>query len=513
MWFEGGPETRASASLKVLLTIGLIVLTQIAVFKHAPGWGVGAFCLAWAAAAAVTMPAIFRHHGAVVAFASAVLLSLFELDRVSFIGLVCFWIALTTAALLPLTTVFEDAFRWAQRLFLHGLASLVGPLIDLWVVNRALPPGSVGKAVGKTPMIILPLVGGAVFLTLFATANPVLADFLAKIRWPTIDVEFIGRTIFAGFVLVLSWGALRPRAAPVFLSVISGAPVKLSAATLVLSLIVFNALFALQNGLDAVFLWSGAKLPQGLTFAEYAHRGAYTLIFTALLAGAFVLVALHPQAPAAKSGAVRALVVLWTLQNLMLVASSALRTADYVEAYGLTPLRLAALVWMALVAVGLALICWRLIRGRSGGWLINANAAAAALVLIVSSGVDYGAVSAWWNVRHPQQPSGKIDLCYLRDEGVRALVPLVEMEQTQLDPVTRETVQTIRADLVQRMWMLRADPYSFTPRDARRLAKAKAVNGGRPFAEPAVRRNCDLTPIVPKPTAESYQDQSHAFRR
>ena len=63
-------------------------------------------------------------------------------------------------------------------------------------------------------------------------------------------------------------------------------------ATLTLSLFTFNAIFAIQNGLDIAFLWSGAALPEGVTLAEYAHRGAYPLIATALLAGLFVLVAL-----------------------------------------------------------------------------------------------------------------------------------------------------------------------------------------------------------------------------
>ena len=59
----------------------------------------------------------------------------------------------------------------------------------------------------------------------------------------------------------------------------------------------FQAVFALQNGLDLAFLWSGAPLPDGMTLAEYAHRGAYPLIATALLAGLFVLVTLRPGAP------------------------------------------------------------------------------------------------------------------------------------------------------------------------------------------------------------------------
>ena len=46
--------------------------------------------------------------------------------------------------------------------------------------------------------------------------------------------------------------------------------------------------------MDFVYLWGGKTLPDGMSYAEYAHRGAYPLIATALLAGAFVLVALRP---------------------------------------------------------------------------------------------------------------------------------------------------------------------------------------------------------------------------
>ena len=54
------------------------------------------------------------------------------------------------------------------------------------------------------------------------------------------------------------------------------------------ALLSFNGLFAVQNGMDAAFLWGRAGLPEGLTYAAYAHRGAYALIVTALLAAAFV---------------------------------------------------------------------------------------------------------------------------------------------------------------------------------------------------------------------------------
>lgn len=55
-------------------------------------------------------------------------------------------------------------------------------------------------------------------------------------------------------------------------------------AALLRALVVFNAIFAVQTLLDAAYLWGGVALPDGLSYAAYAHRGAYPLIVTALLA-------------------------------------------------------------------------------------------------------------------------------------------------------------------------------------------------------------------------------------
>src|SRR5581483_6319539 len=99
-----------------------------------------------------------------------------------------------------------------------------------------------------------------------------------------------------------------------------------NALSVTLSLILFNALFAVENGLDLAFLWSGAPLPHGVTLAAYAHRGAYPLIVTALLAAGFVLLTARPDSELAKRPLIRRLVVAWILQNVFLVLSSVLRT-------------------------------------------------------------------------------------------------------------------------------------------------------------------------------------------
>ena len=78
----------------------------------------------------------------------------------------------------------------------------------------------------------------------------------------------------------------------------------------------FNLIFAVQTLLDLTYLWNGADLPSGMTHAEYAHRGAYPLVVTVLLAGAFALIS-RPFTDGNRP--LRVLLALWIGQNVMLV--------------------------------------------------------------------------------------------------------------------------------------------------------------------------------------------------
>ena len=141
--------------------------------------------------------------------------------------------------------------------------------------------------------------------------------------------------------------------------------------------------------------------------AEYAHRGAYPLIVTALLAAAFVLAAMRKGGAGERSALIRGLVYLWIAQNVLLVVSSMLRLELYVEEYTLTGLRLAAGLWMGLVAIGLVLIVARIVLGRSNGWLVASNLVALGVTLFGVSAVDTNAMIAWYNVAHSREMGGK----------------------------------------------------------------------------------------------------------
>jgi hypothetical protein len=348
---------------------------------------------------------------------------------------------------------------------------------------------------------MLPVLGGVLFLSLFTIANPVISQALAALRIPEPDLP---RLIFWGAVGGAAWAVLRPRglrrtlAAPGLKGELDLPGV--TTASVTISLLVFNGLFALQNGLDIAYLWSGAALPRGMTLAGYAHRGAYPLIATALLAGLFVLVFLRPGSATAQAKWPRILVTGWVAQNLFLVASTALRTIDYLQVYSLTRLRIAALIWMALVACGLALICWRLLRGKSASWLINANAAAACVALAACSVFDLGAVAAAWNIRHASEVGGggvALDVCYLDRLDGAAVVSLAELEQRLLSPEFRARVEWTRRVETAALVKRQADWRGWRWRDARRLARVRELAGpDRPWEPGEPAGSCAPAPAI-----------------
>jgi len=474
---------RHSFVLKIGITI-LLVMAFERLFPTIPnGVCVGIFALVWLLGLILARPTTRQPH-----LASAIALALTGLFCVSLaydpgpLAWVLFWCGLSIAALLPRTAGFDDAWRWAVRLLLHGVSGPFTPMFDLLRLLRIQPRGGRSSARALAALLGLPLIGTIIFIALFASANPVLANLLGRIQLPSP-----GQAIEWILVTLMVWPALRPHQLVSRLGGRIPDPVVAlpgtSLPSVLLALSLFNAVFAVENGLDLAYLWSGAPLPAGMGMTEYVHRGAYPLIATALLAGFLVLTMLRPGSATASHTGARRLVALWVGQNVFLVASSALRTIEYVALYELTAWRIAALAWMALVATGLVLICWRIWFGRSARWLINANALAAAIVLIPCCFVDLQAIAAVWNVRHARETGGKgapIDLCYLGQMGAPALLPLIEFEQRPLSPALLDRVHYIRDDILTSVEDRQSRWWSWTPHDAWRLARARAALGRNP---------------------------------
>lgn len=327
-----------------------------------------------------------------------------ELNTLSFLILLA---SLTIALLLatdPETAGLAERARALRNFFLLG---------PLRFFPEALQVFNMSAFTRGIALWLLPAVLSTVFVALFTAANPVIEQWVSLLN-PTLIFEYVsvGRVLFWTMMLALVWPFIhvRWRQRKVATTIAADAPELaplppfipaefvpaefLGASTILRSLILFNLLFAAQSVLNGLYLWGHVALPANMTYAAYAHRGAYPLIATALLTAAFVLAAMRPGGPGEKSTVIRPLVYLWVGQNVLLVASSILRLDLYVDIYMLTYWRIAAFIWMGLVAVGLILIVARIALNRSNLWLVGANLVALTIVLYTCSLVNFDALIA-----------------------------------------------------------------------------------------------------------------------
>ncbi|MGI2033291.1 DUF4153 domain-containing protein [Rhizobium panacihumi] len=309
---------------------------------------------------------------------------------------------------------------------------------------------------------LFPLGMGLVFLLLFSVANPLIEMGLSNIDLSfLLNLPDLGRMTLWLVTAITAWAIMRPRLirrfrrrAPEKAEAGIKASTFLDHTALVRCLSVFNLLFAMQTLLDLMYLWGGAELPAGMSHAEYAHRGAYPLVATALLAAAFVLIAMRRGGPGDHSRLIRILVIAWILQNVLLCLSSILRLDLYVGTYSLTGLRIAAGIWMGLVAAGLTLILLRIALRRSNQWLISMNLVTLATVLYLCACFDFSGFIARFNVENslrPEHQGEPLDIYYLASLGPSAIAAFdLYLASLPADAVERARVECKKQELVDR---------------------------------------------------------------
>ncbi|HKI48874.1 MAG TPA: DUF4173 domain-containing protein [Desulfobacteria bacterium] len=347
------------------------------------------------------------------------------------------FLGITSIALLSHPGWTHNALMWLRSVFDFWTQNIFRALSDIKLIKKLFQTEDNPNQAGiRLKNWILPLALTLVFVALFTGANPILLRWLNLINWHWIfDFLTFERVFLWSAVIILCWPLLQPRfrlnQKPLretdFKKIRDLFHFLFSKESILYSLVIFNLLFSVQTAMDLIYLWGGTALPDGMSYAEYAHRGAYPLIATALLAGAFVLVALRPGSVTEGMQPIRYLVYCWIGQNVFLVVSSIWRTTLYIEEYSLTYLRLAALIWMGLVALGLVSLILRIVWTRSNIWLINLNGLTLLTVLMLCAFINLGSVIAQFNVEHCREVNGKgptLDLKYLEEIGTAALPAL-----------------------------------------------------------------------------------------
>lgn len=379
----------------------------------------------------------------------------------------------------------RHAGAWAYAVLLMPVRMVEVLTRDLRLLRRRR---SVSRRAGASLSRVLlawvvPVVLGIVFLCLFCMANPVIdhgvdkvlgsiADFIIWLELPELIRILFWLVVAAG--LWGFWRIRRGRASqlvrPPPLPLLARPPEE-QPALVWRCLGLFNVLFALETVTDLIYLWGGCALPEGMSYATYAHRGAYPLVVTALLSAGLTLFFFPPGRRAERDPVARALVLCWLAQNVLLTVSAVWRLHLYVDVYTLTRLRVAAFVWMGLVGFGLLAIGWRIARARDNRWLLDVNAMALLGVLLGCVWWPMDGYIARHNVQYCREAGGPgrvLDITYLQQLGPEAIPALrayarlpagrsadARHAADQLAEELRQELVNPRAWTVRRSWLAR----------------------------------------------------------
>lgn len=321
------------------------------------------------------------------------------------------------------------------------------------------------NGLGLPPMWVfaVPLLLVSVFAVLIVPANLVLT------RWTIQGFDHLGemlnhlsygRLFFWTLTALAVYGLFRFRvgrrlrrerpATPVFAEDEEHSQHALKAC--LLTLVGLNVLYLLSNTVDAFYLWFGFELPEGMTYADFAHQGSYRLMIAAVLSAVTITFFLPSGSRALQHGKARLLAYAFVVQNLIVLAAATRRLELYMEGFGLTHFRLAAVLWMLLVGVGFVLILVRIHGSRPIEFLFRTNAVSALLLLSVVALWNTDGFIADWNVDRYESGKQKIvDVGYLDTLDAGAFPALVRLGRIARKRKDLQTTDHVTATLQRRV--------------------------------------------------------------
>ena len=308
-----------------------------------------------------------------------------------------------------------------------GSALLGSPLVLASARRRERPARSrfslriaLGGGAIAVPLLL-------VFGSLFAAADPLFARYASDLAHSLDEiVEHLGTVAFVAWLTSGLLAGLLLARCPAGVGMPPPRPALGAAIGVAVALVV--ALFATFLAVQARALLGGAEWVESrvdLSYSEYARGGFFQLLACAGIALPLGLVAdwtVSREDPrrrrmALLSAALAALV-------LAVVASAARRMALYVEAYGLTELRLyasAVMLWVAIVSIALGAAA---IRGTRERLCFHAMVSAAAVVGGLAI-VNPGARIAAYNASRELRAGAPFDASYAVSLGADAVPSLL----------------------------------------------------------------------------------------
>jgi hypothetical protein len=430
----------ASFIIGAALVIG-VVADQL---LHAPLWGINLpIAAALLAAAGMAVPAeegrphwtwlasvffasmwVVRDAETLLAWDLLAALALASLPLLRERGITLLAVDLIELGISPLRTAWAVTFGTFD--FVQALRSRMLPA----------PAGSRAhaRAIGAGVLLATPLV--LVFGSLFASADPVFDRAVSSVFSGTL-APLVSHAVVASALAWATAGYLWALAKPPRLATESLLRIpEIGGPQVLTPLIATVSLFAIFIAVQATSLFGGAGFVEtttGLTFAEYARRGFFQLVFASALVLPLLYFAPVLAGPLDREGRalLKGLLAVQLGLTGLVLASALWRMALYIQVYGLTEDRLNGTAIMLWIAGTLGVFACTVVRERprhaAFGSLIAAVVALAALNL-----ANPQALIARFNLAN--QNGREIDFDHLARLGGDAVPILVSrIEQVPAD--------------------------------------------------------------------------------
>ncbi len=255
------------------------------------------------------------------------------------------------------------------------------------------------------------------FFVLYQRANPLFKDFTQKINldfieWPWVRFTFFGFLLLYGFFYsrnipsLYAWdkkqkNKLENNTATENRLFGRSFNINMEYKTGLVLIILLNALLAIVNVLDIMYMWSGRGLPEGMNYSDFVHQGTANLIFSVILAIIIILFFFRNKMHFfEKAKHFKVLAIIWMLQNLLLSLSTAYRNQLYISEYTLTYKRLGVYIWLAIVAFGLITTLIKLYKKKTNWFLVRANSWSLISILVLLSLFNWDLIITKFNIKH-----------------------------------------------------------------------------------------------------------------
>lgn len=343
-------------------------------------------------------------------------------------------------SLLLLSAFSFNAKTSAVFSFLFGIftffTSFVYVIID--AVNRSSQKTETdkpakGHKVLATGIVVLLCI---LFFALYQNANPSFAENTKWINLDFISVKWIAFTIFGFFVAytllyhkTLSGPETWENNLALKTSISDEENIKRYETERFAGTLLFvflNLMLVILNYGDISTIWFNAALPEGVNHSDFVHNGVGIIILSIIIAtSVFMYLYRENYSNVKLSGFLKILVVIWVIQNLVMLFSTATRNQIYIESYNLTYKRIGVYVWLSLAVIGLIISAIKIVKEKSNWYLVRSNFALWFTVLSFSSVVNWDLLITRYNLSH--QPLANVDFYYLFSLSDTNIPELIEV--------------------------------------------------------------------------------------